>query len=86
MPACRLHAQENKHAQALHTAFIESRYNKLPKSIVNFLGIQSEVLNNFKEKLRIFAEYKHWESSDLFIECAYILFGTEWNIVTIRSD
>ena len=33
MPACRLHAQENKHAQALHTAFIESRYNKLPKSI-----------------------------------------------------
>ncbi len=33
LPACRLHAQENKHAQAMHTAFIESRYSKLPKSI-----------------------------------------------------
>ena len=33
IPACRLHAQENKHAQAMHTALIESRYNKLPKNI-----------------------------------------------------
>ena len=33
MPACRLHAQENKYAQAMHTAFVEAIHNKLPKSV-----------------------------------------------------
>lgn len=28
-----LHAQENKHAQAMHTAFIETIYGKFPKSV-----------------------------------------------------
>ena len=33
MPAAWLHAQENKHAQAMHTAFIETIYGKFPKNI-----------------------------------------------------
>ena len=33
MPAAWLQAQENKHAQAMRTAFVETRYGKFPKSI-----------------------------------------------------
>ena len=33
MPAAWLHAQENPHAQAMHTAFIETIYGKFPKNI-----------------------------------------------------
>jgi hypothetical protein len=33
MPAAWLHAQENKHAQAMHTAFIETINSKFPKNI-----------------------------------------------------
>ena len=33
MPAVWLHAQENKHAQAMRTAFVETIYGKFPKSI-----------------------------------------------------
>ena len=33
MPAAWLHAQENKHAQAMRTAFVETIYGKFPKSI-----------------------------------------------------
>ena len=33
MSAAWLHAQENKHAQAMRTAFVESMYGKFPKSI-----------------------------------------------------
>ena len=33
MPAAWLHAQENKHAQAMHTAFIETIHGKFPKNI-----------------------------------------------------
>ena len=54
--------------------------------VSNILNVKSEVLGDFKEKLKYLATYEFWESVDLFIECAFILFGTEWNIVTIRSD
>ena len=30
MPAAWLHAQENKHAQAMRTAFVETIYGKFP--------------------------------------------------------
>jgi hypothetical protein len=33
MPAAWLHAQENKHAQAMRTAFVETIYGKFPKNI-----------------------------------------------------
>ncbi len=33
MPAAWLHAQENKHAQAMRTAFVETIYGKFPKGI-----------------------------------------------------
>ena len=33
MPAIWLHAQENKHAQAMRTAFVETIYGKFPKNI-----------------------------------------------------
>ena len=33
MPATWLHAQENKHAQAMRTAFVETIYGKFPKNI-----------------------------------------------------
>lgn len=33
MPVCQLHAQENKYAQAMHTAFVEAIYGKFPKNI-----------------------------------------------------
>ena len=33
MSAAWLHAQENKHAQAMRTAFVETMYGKFPKSI-----------------------------------------------------
>ena len=33
MPAAWLHAQENKHAQAMRTAFVETIYSKFPKNI-----------------------------------------------------
>ena len=33
MPATWLHAQENKHAQAMRTAFVETIYGKFPKKI-----------------------------------------------------
>ena len=33
MPTAWLHAQENKHAQAMRTAFVETIYGKFPKSI-----------------------------------------------------
>ena len=33
MPAMWLHAQENKHAQAMRTAFVETLYGKFPKNI-----------------------------------------------------
>ena len=33
MPATWLHAQENKHAQAMRTAFVETIYGKIPKNI-----------------------------------------------------
>ena len=33
MPAVWLHAQENKHAQAMRTAFVETIYGKFPKNI-----------------------------------------------------
>ena len=33
MPAAWLHAQENKHAQAMYTAFVETIYGKFPKNI-----------------------------------------------------
>ena len=33
MPAMWLHAQENKHAQAMRTAFVETMYGKFPKKI-----------------------------------------------------
>ena len=33
MPAAWLHAQENKHAQAMHTAYIETIHGKFPKNI-----------------------------------------------------
>ena len=33
MPIAWLHAQENKHAQAMYTAFVETIYGKFPKNI-----------------------------------------------------
>ena len=33
MPVAWLHAQENKHAQAMYTAFVETIYGKFPKNI-----------------------------------------------------
>ena len=33
MPAAWLHAQENKHAQAMRTAFVETIYGIFPKNI-----------------------------------------------------
>ena len=33
LPAAWLHAQENKHAQAMRTAFVETIYGKFPKNI-----------------------------------------------------
>ena len=54
--------------------------------VSNILNVNSEVLSNFKEKLKYLATYEFWESIDLFIECAWILFGTTWNVATIKGD
>lgn len=56
------------------------------EEVTNILEIHSEVLDDFKEKFSSLISYEFWESIDSFIECAWILFGTKWSIVTIRSD
>ena len=42
MSAAWIHAQENKHAQAMHTAFVETIYGKFPKSIETKLQSMNE--------------------------------------------
>lgn len=56
------------------------------EEVTNILEIHSEVLDDFKEKFSSLISYEFWESIDSFIECAWILFGTKWSIVTIRGD
>lgn len=56
------------------------------EEVTKTLEIHSEVLDDFKEKFNALISYEFWESPDSFIECAWILFGTQWSIVTIRSD
>ena len=42
------------------------------------LGITSEVLIDFRKRLNLLGSYESWESADIFIDCAWIMFGLVW--------
>ena len=42
------------------------------------LGITSEVLIDFRKRLNLLGSYESWESADIFVDCAWIMFGLVW--------
>ena len=41
-------------------------------------GIHSETLADFTNRLKLLDSYESWESPDMFVNCAWIMFGLEW--------
>lgn len=55
------------------------------EEITNNSGIDPTNSDDLKERVRILFEYEYWESVDMFVKCALIMFGAEWKFVPVRG-